>query len=199
MIYGHDKPQQLINPTCRSLELQGFISRSKRVEDGIIGNYLTGKASLTEQSNRGKIAQHDCYGKRLLKELLGEQWDPDASERSIYEGGVRADLDGLIWSKNGATVECAVEIEARVYKQIRGAIVDLALHGAPRKLLIIMRAQPQLGTEERIKEHCTYIWGELAGKHRGEFQVVCLRGTGDKPAYEEDQRLLAETLRAVMS
>ena len=141
---------------------------------------------------------HDDYGKRLLRELFSERWDPYAAQRSLDEGGVRADLDGVIYSKDGTRVECIVEIEARVYKQIRGAIVDLALHGAPKKLLIIIRAQPQLGTEEQIIEHCTYVWRELAGQRRGEFQVVCLDGTGDEPAFEEDKKLLAEKLRAMM-
>ncbi|MFC1955394.1 hypothetical protein ACFLWZ_02495 [Chloroflexota bacterium] len=144
------------------------------------------------------MGKHEDYGKRLLRELFGGRWAPYASQRSLYEGGVRADLDGVIYSKDGVSVECVVEIEARVYKQIRGAIVDLVLHGAPKKLLIIIRAQPQLGTEEQIKEHCTYVWRELAGQHRGEFQVVCLKGTGDEPASEEDKKLLAEKLRVMM-
>lgn len=93
--------------------------------------------------------KHDDYGKKLFAELLGKRWDSRASERWLDEGGVWADLDGVIWSTDYLTIECAVEIEAKVYKQIRGTIVDLALHPAPKKLLGVIRAQSQLGPELR--------------------------------------------------
>ncbi|GAJ22823.1 unnamed protein product [marine sediment metagenome] len=59
---------------------------------------------------------HADYGKRLSGELLLERWDDYASERSIDEAGVRADLDGIIWSGTGKTktVECAVEMLKRL-------------------------------------------------------------------------------------
>lgn len=47
-IRGRRAPQQNVNQACRSLESQGVISREKR-EDGIIGNYLTGKNPLLYQ------------------------------------------------------------------------------------------------------------------------------------------------------
>ena len=140
------------------------------------------------------MGKHDDYGKELLGRLLGERWDPHTQLRSIDEGGVRADLDGVIWSKTRGKIECAVEIEAKVYKQIRGAIVDLALHGAPKKLLIVIRAQPQLGSDEQIKRHCQHIWEEIACERHGEFLVLCLTGTGAFPMYEEDMNLIASSL-----
>lgn len=143
------------------------------------------------------MGKHDDYGKELLKQLLGERWDPYASQRSVHQGGVRADLDGVIWSRDGAKVECAVEIEARVYKQIRGAIVDLALHSAPKKVLIIMRAQLQLGTREQIERHCKYVWEEIAGTRRGRFLVVPLEGMGDNPVREKDISILTDALQRI--
>ena len=146
------------------------------------------------------MGQHDEYGKVLLRELLGERWDDYAPERSVDESGVRADLDGIIWSGSGETkeVQCAVEIEARVYKQIRGAVVDLALHPAPKKLLVVIRAQPQLGGRDKILRHLRYVWEQVTFGRRGEFQLVCLEGTGDTPAEDKDKNILAEALREMM-
>ena len=97
---------------------------------------------------------HDGYGKAVMSRLLGTRWSSDDYRRSIAEAGVRADLDGVITAKNSPAVECAVEIEARVYKQIRGSIVDLALHPAPRKLLLVIRAKPQLGSASEVEKQC---------------------------------------------
>jgi len=88
-----------------------------------------------------------------------------------------------------------VEIEARVYKQMRGALLDLALHSAPKKLFVIIMAQPQLGTsEERAVSHIRTTWNLLGGT-RGQFEVVCLAGTGEVPNEEVDKERIATALR----
>ncbi|HEV2175735.1 MAG TPA: hypothetical protein VGW33_00800 [Terriglobia bacterium] len=113
------------------------------------------------------MASHDKYGKELMHQLLGDRWSSYDSQRSIAEAGVRADLDDVIIALDSQQVECAVEIEARVYKQIRGAIVDLALHSAPKKLLVVIKAQPQLGDTPKVIKHCTYVWQQVAGTGHG--------------------------------
>lgn len=139
---------------------------------------------------------HDDYGKELLRESLGTRWDAHSSQRSIELAGVRADLDGVIISKDGTHVECAVEIEARVYKQIRGAIVDLALHPAPSKLLIVMLAQPQVGKDEdKMISHIKHVWTRIHGM--GEFSVVCLKGTGTSSRKQEDRKLIVDAIRTL--
>jgi len=141
------------------------------------------------------MGNHDDYGKQLMSRLLGSRWSSCDSRRSIDEGGVRADLDGIISARDNSNVECAVEIEARVYKQIRGAMVDLALHPAPKKLLVVIKAQPQLGDATRIEKHCRHIWQEIAGSNRGQFFMTVLKGTGNDPRQQVDLELLSETLR----
>jgi hypothetical protein len=137
---------------------------------------------------------HDAYGKAIFEGLLGKRWCSwfEAS-RSYDMQGVRADLDGVIRSEDLKSIECAVEIEARTYKQIRGAIVDLAWHPAPRKLLVIMRAQ-QLGSEEKVSRHCTYVWEKLSAGKCGDFQLIVLKGTGNTPQFEADSALIRESL-----
>ena len=100
------------------------------------------------------MGKHDEYGKRLFSSILGRRWVEYGEIRSVQMGGVRADLDGVILSEDLARVECAVEIEAKIYKQIRGALVDLASHSAPRKLFVVIPAQYQLGTAEKTRAHC---------------------------------------------
>ena len=143
------------------------------------------------------MGKHDEYGKKLFAELLGQRWDSLTFERSIDEAGVRADLDGVIWSRDHRTIECAVEVEARVYKQIRGAIVDLALYPAAKKLLVIIPAQPQLGSEEKTLAHCRHIWQQISSNNRGQFAMTVLRGTGDEPVPDVDKARICEALNTL--
>ncbi len=142
------------------------------------------------------MGQHDNYGKRLFRNLLGERWDDSSPERSVDEAGVRADLDGVIRSETTKAIQCAVEIEAKIYKQIRGAILDLALHFAPKKLLVIILAQSQLGTNrERIQKHFQYVWEQGVGCGHGQFELVCFEGNGDNPMDDKDMEIIALTLK----
>jgi len=143
------------------------------------------------------MGTHEDYGRNLMSEVLGDRWSSYDSRRSVDEAGVRADLDGVIVGPDGQSVECAVEIEARVYKQIRGAIVDLALHPAPKKLLVVIKAQPQLGSSAKVVKHCGYIWQQIAGTTHGLFAIAVLERTGDKPLPEVDRQRLAAALNAL--
>lgn len=142
------------------------------------------------------MGSHDDYGKSLMRKLLANRWNSYDSRRSVDEAGVRADLDGIITTSDGRHIECAVEIEARVYKQIRGAMVDLALHPAPKKFLVVIKAQPQLGNTAKITRHCNYIWQQISGADRGQFAMVVLEGTGDNPMPDVDLALLRGALQS---
>ncbi len=71
--------------------------------------------------------------------------------------------DGVILDLDLRAVQVAVEIESRQEKQIRGAIVDLLLHPAPKKLLIIVLAHRQ--THGTSSGTATYVWGNRV--HQG--------------------------------
>jgi len=144
----------------------------------------------TDRSN------HDEYGKELLRSILGARWITRFDDRGCIEmEGGRADLDGIILSEDLSRVECAVEIEARVYKQIRGAIFDLAQHPAPRKLFVVILAQPQLGNAGKARRHCSFVWERLTHADRVPFALVVLQGSGENPLTEADRVLLMESLR----
>ncbi len=141
------------------------------------------------------MGKHDNYGKRLFSEDLGKRWDPGAPEMWVKEAGVRAELDGVILSSDTRPrhVKCAVEIEARVHKQIRGAIVDLALHPAPKKLLVIIPAQLQVrrrGCKTNL-DHCNHVWNQITYQKQGQFWVVYLAWPSDP---SEDKKKINDTL-----
>ncbi len=143
-------------------------------------------------------SDHAEYAKRILTELLGKRFCTWFEATRCYDlGGVKADLDGLIRSEDLSTVQCAVEVEARNYKQIRGAIVDLAWHPAPKKLLVVLKAQPQLKSTEQVRAHCTYVWNKLVGMQKTPFGLAVLEGTGADPQPQTDRALLTQTLKAL--
>ena len=55
---GADKPQQPINQAARRLESGGVLVRQKR-PDGLIGNYLSGRAPSVSQPNHAPQKNHD--------------------------------------------------------------------------------------------------------------------------------------------
>ena len=133
----------------------------------------------------GERADHDKYGKELLASVLGERWVTWLEDaRFVDMAGVRAGLDGIIRSSDRSKVECAVEVEAKNYKQIRGSILDLAWHPAPKKLLVVIRAQKELKDENQVRRHCGYVWEKLASNRCGNFKLVVLKGTGAQPLPE---------------
>jgi hypothetical protein len=138
---------------------------------------------------------HEDYGKRLFGCILGERWVTSGDARSVRMASVRADLDGVILSEELSEIECAVEIEARIYKQIRGAILDLFWHPAPRKMLTVILAQSQLGNEEKARAHLMFVCRKLASGDNRPFELVILRGSGEYPAEEDDRVLLSGALK----
>lgn len=140
-------------------------------------------------------ANHDEYGKRLFASILDKRWVTRLDgDRSVEMAGVRADLDGIILSEDFSRVECAVEIEAKTYKQMRGAMLDLAWHPAPRKIFVVILAQPQLGNDLKARSHCTFVWEKLTKGQNVPFELVILRGTGEYPMDDVDRLLIVEAL-----
>lgn len=78
------------------------------------------------------MATHDEYGKRVLREATqGLAINYGGSVEVDYGAGLPARIDATIG-------DIAVEIESRVSKQVRGAVLDLMCHSLPRKLLVLL-------------------------------------------------------------
>jgi hypothetical protein len=132
---------------------------------------------------------HDKYGKSLIRTIARSKFvDSGDLVRVQYQGGISATIDGVI------TGCCAIEIESRVAKQVRGALLDLLYHPLTKKLLILIPAH--MSDPEGTAEHCR----EILDRYRRDdehIEVVLLRGTGHEPKPDEDRRLIGQALRRV--
>lgn len=128
------------------------------------------------------MGQHADYGKRLLRAVAQNDFAEDREVTKVeYAGGTLAFIDGVIKDS------CAVEIESRVDKQIRGALVDLLFHPFPKKLLILIPAH--MNNPRKTEEQCEDILNKLK-RPFDKVKVVVLQGTGDNPMDEADKALL---------
>jgi len=145
------------------------------------------------------MGTHDEYGKDLCNEILGGRWANwfSEAERSVTFASVAAKLDGVIKNRDLSAIECAVEIEATNVKQIRGALVGLAQHPAPKKLFVVIKAQGEVQkrSDAEILEYCFAVWGMLTDKSSANFKAVVLSGTGEFRQPEADKEILRTALR----
>ena len=122
------------------------------------------------------MAGHDAYGKRVLHQATGGTAVLYGSAVEVlYGAGQPARIDGCV----GGLV--AVEVEARVSKQVRGAVLDLICHACPKKLLALIPANMNPVT---TMEQCRNILARFCPKDC--FRVVVLNGSGENPRLEED-------------
>lgn len=132
------------------------------------------------------MGSHDDYGKELLRRVAGSDYELYGSPVEIdFGAGQPGRIDGSIVGG------IAVEIESRVSKQIRGAVLDLILHEHPKKLLVIL---PKHASNPAIAaEQCRNIMTKFLRPE--DFEVLLLLGHGDSPRYDEDVDLLGASLR----
>ena len=129
---------------------------------------------------------HDNYGKELLMEIAGNRFKSRGDFVKIYyPGGISATIDGVI-------NDCAIEIESRVEKQVRGALLDLLEHPLQKKHLILIPAH--MYNPEATAKHCEYILEKYKKQDDQITKVILLKGTGDNPKKEEDKEQLKRAL-----
>lgn len=133
------------------------------------------------------MGTHEQYGKRLIREIAGSDFHEVSPRIDVdYGAGKPARIDGTV----GRTV--AVEIEARVPKQVRGAIMDLICHRYPKKLLIVM--EENLQNAETATQQFSNIFSKFLDE--SDFEVVLLSGSGsDQEMAAWDSRLVFEALQ----
>jgi hypothetical protein len=127
-------------------------------------------------SVEGAMGSHDNYGKMVLRRAIDDiELDGPAVTISLGCGGT-ARIDGAIPG------QIAVEVESRTSKQVRGAVLDLLLHSAPRKLLVLVPKHMQNPTA------CSVQSSAILGRfiQRQDYRVVLLEGTGDAHQLESD-------------
>lgn len=132
------------------------------------------------------MAQHDVYGKQIMKQAAGAAFEEHGSIVAVdYGAGQGARIDGVV------AKQIAVEIESRVSKQIRGAVLDLICHRCPQKLLVILpvHADNPLLTANQ----CRNILSRFLGEQN--FRVIVTKGNGDNECLGEDVALVIRALQ----
>jgi hypothetical protein len=134
----------------------------------------------------GAALSHDQYGKALLKAAFPLGFvGSGPSVRVNYGHGGHARIDGVL---NG---DIAVEIESRASKQVRGALVDLLIHTASRKLLVLLPVH--MANIQTTAQQCRYVLGKYLDQK--EFLVIILTGTGAKPQLSGDIATVTKALK----
>jgi len=91
---------------------------------------------------------------------------------------------------DGTVGDIAMEIESRVSKQVRGAVLDLVCHPYPKKLLILLPVHMNPVTTET---QCRNILRRFVDPKN--FEVVVLHGTGHDQRRDQDVLVVQDALR----
>ena len=122
----------------------------------------------------------------------GEVWHIGAlvsALRSAVLRRPRSDLGGQIDGVVDGVI--AVEVESRVAKQIRGAVLDLICHSCAKKLLIILPVHASNPTVTAAQ--CRNILVRFVSDDN--FRVVVAEGSGDNERLAEDAILIRVALQ----
>jgi hypothetical protein len=136
----------------------------------------------------GLTGHHD-YGKWILHEATeGRAAFHGLSLEIDYGMGPQTTIDATVG-------DIAVEIEAGVSRQVRGAVLDLICHPYPKKLLVLL---PDHITSRGITaEQCRNILKRFCPD--GAFRVLVLKGNGRSPQLIEDAAIMAAVLADLRS
>jgi hypothetical protein len=126
---------------------------------------------------------HDEYGKRVLRAA--------APGAAIYGPTVEIDYGVGQPARIDATVaDIAIEIESRVSKQVRGAVLDLICHPLPKKLLVLLPVH--MTNPEITAQQCRNTLNRFCSA--GSFRVLVLKGSGSNPMLAKDTTTVAAAL-----
>ncbi len=131
------------------------------------------------------MAGHDEYGKRVIQEAThGAAIHYGPPVEVSYGAGRPARIDATVG-------DIAVEIESRVSKQVRGAVVDLICHTHPKKLLVLLPVH--MDNPEVTAAQCRNIMSRFLSESF--FRVIVLMGSGNDHRIADDSATVA-TARA---
>jgi len=131
------------------------------------------------------MGSHDLYGKAVLREAAGSAFRDSGSTVSVSYGTIGgATIDGVVGNS------IAVEIESRVSKQVRGAVLDLICHNYPKKLLVLLPVH--MSNPALCADQCRNILGRFVQSQN--FRVVVLTGSGTFDARQADLQLVSTAL-----
>ncbi len=124
---------------------------------------------------------HERYGKDVLNKALKSFYGKTLEEHKLDIESCRMTIriDGVIMSRAKKKL-CAVEIEARTPKQIRGAVLDLVLYNqredCRRNLLMIIPTPTHNYCKDDEKKFCKLL--RLLSNPIVKNKVIVLNGNG---------------------
>jgi len=133
------------------------------------------------------VGDHDSYGKRIVRQAAGPACTIGGPSVQVNYG---AESGATIDATVGSSI--AVEIESRVSKQVRGAVLDLLCHANPKKLLILLPVH--MSNPGTTAEQCRTILGRFLDAR--DFRVIVLQGSGWYGHHEDaDVLIVREALK----
>jgi hypothetical protein len=130
---------------------------------------------------------HDKYGKKVFRKAFGSDFNSSPAPYSFGKDAGTVRIDGTVRN------QIAVEIESRASKQVRGALVDIAFHRLPLKLVAII---PAYGN--RLTPKQCHVVLERICKPSDKFEVVKLNGNGRKPDLERDATIVSQAVKRLL-
>jgi hypothetical protein len=131
------------------------------------------------------MGSHDDYGKQVMRRMAGPAFQGWGQSVEVdYKSGRPARIDGTVKE------QVAVEIESRVAKQIRGALLDLICHRYPKKLLVLLPVH--MNDVSVTAAQCRFILERFLPP--ADFRVAVLLGTGEVQRFDADVPILRAAL-----
>ncbi|HEV2334560.1 MAG TPA: hypothetical protein VGS13_03605 [Stellaceae bacterium] len=130
-----------------------------------------------------RLVGHDEYGKRVLRAATNRVALDGPTVEINYGAGQPARIDATVG-------DIAVEIESRVSKQVRGAVLDLICHPHPKKLLVLLPVH--MSNPLVTAEQCRNILKRFCPDDS--YRVVILKGSGDNPQLALDTPIVTAAL-----
>lgn len=133
------------------------------------------------------MGDHDAYGKAVMRRAVGSAFRESGPAVRVSYGTSKGGgtIDGVV----GDTI--AVEIESRVPKQIRGAVLDLICHDYPKKLLVLVPVH--MSNPALCSDQCRNILGRFVKPE--DYRVIVLAGSGFGQMLEADTARIRASVR----
>lgn len=137
------------------------------------------------------MGEPEAHGKMVLVSALSESFDPGSAQCrfGFGPGAGHAMVDGVVAGR------IAVEIESRVNKQVRGALMDLVLHPLPLKLLVLVKKHG--GNPTTSVNQAEAILSRFVPE--GRFRVVLVESLSKGTGIEKDVRLVADAVAQLLA
>ena len=132
--------------------------------------------------------KHNQYVRKLLIEILEDKFVFKGKDIQVKFVGFTARIDGIIRN------QCAIEVESRTPKQVKGALVDLLFHPLDKKLLILVP------TKELNPIYVSPMIKQILNTYKSvnaRIEIAVLCGNGNDDRADMDKKIIIKTLKSM--